>query len=183
MDGRLATLAEIEAAVWSELARCVADRGHGWRTATLATVTPEGRADARTIVLREAEPEQRLLRFYTDARSPKLAQLHAQPQACLVLWSKVLGWQLRIHADLDIETEGLAVSSRWAQLKMTPAAHDYLSPLPPGSELGAPTPERGTRGFFAIANASVRTLDWLELHPAGQRRALFGDGPARWLQP
>lgn len=182
-DGRLPTLAAIEAAVWDELARCVTDREHGWRTATLATVTSDGEADARTIVLREVEPEQQVLRFYTDARSPKLAQLQSRPRACLVLWSKALGWQLRIHAELQAETEGLAVSSRWARLKMTPAAHDYLSPLPPGSELGTPTPERGSRGFFAIVNARVRTIDWLELHVEGQRRALFGDGPARWLQP
>lgn len=182
-NSRLPTLAAVEAAVWDELARCVTDREHAWRTATLATATPDGEADARTIVLREAEPAQRLLRFYTDARSPKLAQLQARPRGCVVLWSRALGWQLRIRAELEAETEGLAVSSRWARLKMTPAAHDYLSPLPPGSQLGTPTPERGSRGFFAIVNARVRTIDWLELHPAGQRRALFGDGPARWLQP
>jgi len=182
-DSRLPTLAAIEAAVWGELARCTAERSHGWRTATLATVTPEGHPDARVVVLREVEPEQRLLRFFSDARSPKLAQLRARPEAAIVLWSRELGWQLRLRATLQAETDGLAVSSRWARLKMTPAAQDYLAPQPPGSELARPTPERGTRGFFAVITAQVSTIDWLELHPAGHRRAVFGDGAPRWLQP
>jgi pyridoxamine 5'-phosphate oxidase len=29
----------------------------------------------------------------------------------------------------------------------------------------------------------VQSIDWLELHRDGHRRAVFGDGPARWLQP
>jgi hypothetical protein len=70
---------------------------------------------------------------------------------------------------------------------MTPAAQDYLSPLPPGSPLapGAapPLPERGSREHFAVLTAEVLALDWLELHALGHRRAVFDAAGARWVTP
>jgi pyridoxamine 5'-phosphate oxidase len=179
---RIATLEAIEAAVWRELAAAPRDKQHGWRLAVMATVDGD-RADARSIVLRDVETHTRSLIFYTDARSPKVQQLEAHPQGTLVLWSSHLGWQLRLRVSLTIEASGLAVSSRWARLKMTPAAHDYLSPLPPGSTVDRPSVERGTREHFAVVTATVSAIDWLELHAEGHRRALFdADGP-RWLVP
>ena len=156
---------------------------HDWRTLALAT-TDGCRALARTVVLREADPAARELVFFTDARSAKVAQLLEHPQGTLLAWSRAMGWQLRLGVALGVETEGLRVSSRWARLKLSPAAQDYLSPLPPGSPLaGPPEPARATRGHFAVVTARVDQLDWLELHADGQRRAGFGPDGARWLQP
>lgn len=182
MGARLDDLAAIEHAVWQELQRAAGTRGHAWRVAVLATADGDG-VDARNVVLREVDPAARQLRIYTDARSAKLAQLSVQPQAMLVLWSDALGWQLRAKVLLQAETAGLAVSSRWAKIKLTPAAHDYLSPLPPGSPLAQPMPERGSREHFAVLTATVQSLDWLELHADGHRRARFDAGGRRWLAP
>jgi pyridoxamine 5'-phosphate oxidase len=177
------TLAEVEAAVWRELASAAHDRSHGWRTGVLATADGEG-ADARSVILREVEPEARTLLIFTDARSPKVAQLQAHPKGTLVLWSPALSWQLRLRVDLVLETEGLRVSSRWARLSMTAAAQDYLAPQPPGSPLlEPPAPARESRNHFAVIAARVEQLDWLELHPAGHRRAIFGAGGAAWVTP
>jgi len=101
----------------------------------------------------------------------------------VVAWSPELGWQLRMTVRLEVETSGLAVSSRWARLKMTPAAQDYLSPLPPGSPLAHPAPERGSREHFALVTARVERIDWLDLATAGHRRAIFEASGARWVQP
>jgi hypothetical protein len=68
-------------------------------------------------------------------------------------------------------------------MRMTPAAQDYLSPLPPGSPVAHPAPERGTREYFAVVTARVHTVDWLELHAQGHRRARFDEHGARWLVP
>jgi hypothetical protein len=179
---RIATLEAIEAAVWAELAAAPRDKQHGWRLGVLATIDGD-RADARSIVLRDVDAAARALIFYTDARSPKVRQFEAHPQGTLVLWSHHLGWQLRIRVSLALEVSGLAVSSRWARLRMTPAAHDYLSPLAPGSTLDRPVVERGTREHFAVVTASVTAIDWLELHAEGQRRALFDADGQRWLAP
>ena len=93
------------------------------------------------------------------------------------------GWQLRLRVQLSVETAGLTVSSRWARLKMTPGAHDYLSPLPPGSAIDQPLPERGTREFFGVVTATGGAVDWLELHASGHRRASFDAEGCRWLVP
>lgn len=180
---RATDLAAIEQAVWTELVAAVNNREHAWRHAVLATATEADGVDARTIVLREASRDARTLTFFTDERSPKVRHIVARPEGKLVLWSGQLGWQLRLSARLEVETAGLAVSSRWARLKMTPGAHDYLSPLPPGSTVEHPAPVRGTREYFAVVTAHVLAIDWLELHAEGHRRACFDGGGRRWLAP
>lgn len=181
---RLTTLAEIEASVWQELRRATVDRHHEWRTPVLATVD-DGLPDARTVVLREADAEGRTVEVYTDARARKLAQLIAQPQATLVCWSKRLGWQLRLRVQVTPHTEGMAVTSRWARVKLSPSAGDYLSAQAPGAPLQdrGSLPPAGDRAHFAVLEAQVLAIDWLELHRAGHRRARFDADGARWLQP
>jgi hypothetical protein len=183
MAARIDSLALIEASCWQELQQAAQQPGHEWRTMTLATVE-DGVAQARSVVLREVQPDRRELVFYTDARSAKVAQMQAQPLGTLLCWSKTLSWQLRLRVTLQVQTAGLQVSSRWARLKLTPAAQDYLSPLPPGTPVTERyEPERATRNHFAVVTAKVQTADWLELHADGHRRALFSPGSAQWLQP
>jgi hypothetical protein len=191
---RLEDLAEIEAAVWRELDIAVHGRGrhepgaqpHAWRIGVLATRDGDG-VDARSVVLRELDIATRTLLVYTDARSPKARQIEQHPSGTLVLWSPALGWQLRLRVRLTLETSGLAVLSRWARLKLTPAAQDYLSPLPPGTALDAPhspvTLTREGREHFAVLAAEAQGIDWLELDARGHRRAVFDGGPARWVAP
>jgi pyridoxamine 5'-phosphate oxidase len=179
------TLAAIESAVWQELARAVHDKHHAWRTPVLATGLADG-ADARVVVLREVDAPARTLVFYTDTRSGKVAQLLEQPTGTVVMWSPALGWQLRCRVRLSLDTQGVSVLSRWARLKLSPAAQDYLSPLPPGSMIDDPVRPalpRDDRGHFGVLFARVDSLDWLELHRDGHRRARFDADGARWLQP
>jgi hypothetical protein len=185
MTARLDDLAAIERAVWQALEEAVRVKGAAsaqWRVAVLATRDGD-EADARSVVLREIDRAARTLLVYTDARSAKLAQIAAHPQGMLVLWSEELGWQLRLRVQLQAETDGLALASRWARIQLTPAAHDYLSPLPPGSPLAAPRPARGSRAHFAVLTAKVVSVDWLELHAEGHRRARFDAEGRRWLAP
>ncbi len=182
MNTRIESLHLIERACWRELERATREREHGWRVMTLATVDGP-RADARSVVVREAVEAQRRLRFYTDDRSAKVRQLRACPEAMLVGWAPALNWQLRLQVQLALEDDGLEVSSRWAQVKLSPSAHDYLAALPPGTPVDRYTPERGSREHFAVVRAEVLAIDWLELHPDGHRRARFAGGTATWLTP
>jgi pyridoxamine 5'-phosphate oxidase len=175
---RLTTLAEIEAALWQELACAPLDKQHEWRVAVLATTDGEV-ADARSVVLREVDTASATLLVFSDARAAKLAHLETHPVGTLVVWSQRLLWQLRLRVHLTVQTEGLAVASRWAQ--------DYLSPLPPGQQLATADEARPQamreRGHFAVLSARVLSADWLELHPAQHRRARFDEAGARWLVP
>ena len=119
-----------------------------------------------------------------------MQQLGRDPRAELVCWSPRLGWQLRLRCHVEVSGDGLDVTSRWALLRHTRAAHDYLSPLAPGTALDdvPPAPAAGeARTSFGVMHARVLALDWLSLDPAGHRRALFdyrdGPGAARWLAP
>jgi hypothetical protein len=183
---RLQSLPEIEAAIWRELATAAREKTHPWRLMILCTAGAEGWPDGRAVVLRELQAESRTLVFFSDARAAKLRQTGEDGRAVLVLWSSALGWQLRLRVRLTVETSGLAVSSRWARLKMSPAAQDYLSPLPPGSDMPSRTaaaPARSTREHFAVVSALVESIDWLELHAEGHRRARLDAQGARWLTP
>ncbi len=179
-------LAALPGAIWAELGKAVHDRSHGWRTPVLATVDGEV-ADARTVVLREVDVALQSLNFFTDARSPKVAQLQRNPLGTVVAWCPRLSWQLRMRVALQVETDGLAVSSLWAKLKLRPAAQDYMSDLPPGAllaEKAEPTKlELGSRGHFALLRAKVLQIDWLGLRPQGHRRALMDAHGARWITP
>ena len=182
---RLSTLEEIDAALWRELAACVGDKRHPWRTPVLATVAGSGdmaSGDARIVVLREVQRDTRELLIYTDDRSDKARQVRAHPQGTIVMWSPALSWQLRCRVHLRIEDDGIAVTSRWARIRMSPAAQDYLSPLPPGAPLDMVAQPGGKREHFAVITATITEIDWLELHPDGHRRASFSP-EGRWLQP
>lgn len=178
-------LREVETAVWRELGRATTDAAHAWRRCVVATTGPDG-PDARTMVLRECDAEARTLVLYTDTRSPKCLQLAADPRATIVCWSPVLNWQVRLRVTMMAETEGLGVSTRWVRVRFSPAAQDYLSHQPPGAPLGAappPHPDAVAHHHFAVLTAQVLAVDWLELNPAGHRRALFEDGVGRWVAP
>ena len=193
---RLQTLTEVDAAVWRELGRAALDRHHEWRTPVLASGHASG-VDARTVVLRETDRDARCLAFYSDARAAKVQQLLLDGQCMLVMWSARLGWQLRLRARAVVHTDGLAVSSRWTRLRLSPAARDYLAPQAPGTALDAdqepphavafapvqPAAPATERGHFALLQAHVEQIDWLELHRDGHRRALFDSTGARWLVP
>lgn len=189
-DPRLNDLSQIEADLWRELALATQQRDHAWRRCVVATAGLDG-PEARTMVLRECDPPGRWLALYTDARSPKLKQVVADPRAQIVCWSPVLKWQLRLRCRLQLETEGLAVSTRWARVRFSPGAQDYLSHLPPGAVLepatphaqGKPHPDAIEHHHFAVLIAHVQAIDWLELHEAGHRRAVFDGNTSAWRAP
>ncbi|RVT52832.1 pyridoxamine 5'-phosphate oxidase [Rubrivivax albus] len=172
----------IERACWLELGHAAQDRAHPWRVMTLATVDRD-RADARSVVIRDVEEAARRLIFYTDARSAKIAQMHAHPRATLVGWWPKPGWQLRLSVTLSVQTSGLDVSSRWARVKLSPSAQDYLAALPPGTPVERFQPERGSREHFAVVTAQIDEMDWLELHENGHRRARLAGDASTWLTP
>lgn len=172
--------------LWRELENAHQQRGHGWRTPVLATTDAHGLAQARTVVLRTVDPSAAQLRVYTDGRSPKVAELLAQPRATLVFWSKELQWQLRIEALCNVLTQGPEVAAAWEQVRQTASAGDYLTATAPGSEHPAPiaaATQAGGHHHLAVVVAQVVSMDWLALSRAGHQRARWRDGRWTWLVP
>ena len=66
---RLDSPTDLRQSIWHHLTRAPHDRHHPWRTPVLATTTPEGEPNARTVVLRAANAAQQTLTAFTDHRS------------------------------------------------------------------------------------------------------------------
>ncbi len=177
---------EIRQRVWMELSRAALDRHHEWRTPVLATLGIDGTPNARTVVLRHVDAHALTLGFYTDSRSPKIAELAAQPQATLLFWSTRLNWQLRVRVTVTVLTSGPQVEAVWAKVKQSHAAGDYLTALAPGDKLATCVPEPiDTNGLhhLALLNTQVQEMDWLELARSGHRRARMNAQTWEWLTP
>jgi pyridoxamine 5'-phosphate oxidase len=164
MEKDFQTLQEIRQHIWKELGRASKDRHHAWRTPVLATVSGEGEVNARTVVLREVDVDQHMLRFYTDRRSPKVSELLQERNALIVFWSTRLNWQLRVRVNISVETDGPEVQALLQEACST-------------------SQEPDTVHHFALLSAHVQDLDWLELRRGGHRRARFHNDTAQWLTP
>lgn len=180
---RLGSLTSIEAAIWQELLSATDDRHHEWRTPVLASMALDGGADARSVVLREVHASARQLVFYSDERAAKIGQLRQEPRATLVCWSRRLGWQLRLRTICRQVTDDLMSSKRWKHVLAGTGAIDYLASQAPGTALDSGAAITGELPHFAVIEADVVGIDWLELHRAGHRRAAFNAAGGRWLQP
>ena len=182
-----------------ELKRATQDRHHAWRTPVLATSAADGMPNARTVVLREVDDNLAQLRFYTDARSAKVAELDNQGVALLVFWSKRLNWQLRVRAAVSIHVTGSVVDDVWARVSQSAAAGDYLSSSTPGVIIDvssavqpAKTPVTPSLAspvvsapnhHLVVLSAHVQEIDWLELARSGHRRARLRADSWDWLAP
>nr|CBA31422.1 hypothetical protein Csp_F37450 [Curvibacter putative symbiont of Hydra magnipapillata] len=186
MDTPLLTAPDVRQRIWQELQRAMQDRHHEWRTPVLATVNADGLPQARTVVLRHADARQATLQFFTDKRSPKVAELEAAPSVALVFWSKRLSWQLRIQATATVQRSGPEVDAVWTHVSQSPAAGDYLSAKAPGDvweEDASDTPSDNTQHFLGIVTLQIQNMDWLELARTGHRRAVFTADQWEWRVP
>ena len=177
-------LSTLTGSIWRELELANTDRQHQWRTPVLASIDTNGLPQARTVVLRKVCHHTQTLQFFSDARSPKVAQLRASGQIQLVFWSSELKWQLRVSAQARVETSGAGVDKAWQGIKLGPARQDYLSQFAPGDAL----PDTATTALdesphLAIISAEVTHMDWLSLSSEGHQRAEISATAVRWLTP
>ena len=152
----------------------------------LATIGTDGWPEARTVVLRHADAKLASMAFYTDSRSPKVAELMATPHASMVFWSKRLSWQLRVRVHVLVRTSGPEVDEVWKRMCQSPAAGDYLAATAPGAALpdaSTPPAPAGLQHHLTIVSMQVLAMDWLELARTGHRRAVLTATGFEWRVP
>lgn len=178
-------LSQLYAEVWLRLTRGVHDRHAPARHPTLATVTPEGRPQARTVVLRAADKPAGTLDVHTDLQSAKVQDLRATPFAALHVWDDSAHLQLRLEARVTILT-GQDVAAIWAGV---PAASrlSYGSTPAPGQPVAQALTyaKASDPASFAVLRLQILTLDALHLGP-NHRRARFDretEWAGTWLAP
>lgn len=159
-------------------------------------------AQARVLVLRDFDQEAMMLRFHTDARSPKVATIAANSAVTVLAYDPDAKVQLRIAGTARIERTSEAAQAAW-QASHNFARRCYLAEAAPGSESNRPvsglpdwadgilpTDEQiaPARENFAILLVQICEVDWLYLAHGGHRRAKirFSDGGATdfsWVVP
>ena len=87
---------------WRLLEDAIDDPSSPVRTPVLISVSSDGLAQGRTVVLRGINRQQRQLQIYTDVRSAKVAQLRTQPTCALVAYQPNPMMQLRLGADATV---------------------------------------------------------------------------------
>ena len=192
-------LPEILAHAWTLLVRGGADRRSPLHTPAVCSVDEAGLPQARVMVLRKADRAAGTLRFHTDARSPKVAQLDGRPVAVLAYHGPEQV-QLRISGIARIGRNTKEADEIWAQSTLF-ARRCYLAEQAPGTNL--PGPASGlpawiegqqptneqivpARENFAVLWVGATAIDWLHLANSGHRRAVFRaeDGWAgAWVAP
>jgi pyridoxamine 5'-phosphate oxidase len=186
---------------WGLWVRGGADRRSPLHTPVVATVDADCLPQARVMVLRKADAAARTLRFHTDRRSAKAAELAGQTAVTVLGYDPAAKIQLRVRGTAAVMTEGDAVDQAWAKTGMA-SRKCYLAEAGPGDVSAHATsglmpvfatrdptePEsQPGRENFAILLVTVTSLEWLYLAAQGHRRARFewngAEMAATWLVP
>lgn len=192
-------LADLEADCWRQLVSAPKRKRSALKTMTLATSVATG-ADARTVVLRQADAGQKYIWFHTNAHAAKVIQLEQFPNATLLFWDSRQQLQLRMLVETRLHTDDFVADEHWKNL-WAGGRKTYLSEKKPGTELPEPYPgfpphfgenlptdaeSEAGRPNFAVIECRVLQLDYLRLGRAGQTRARFQYEPKAsftWLAP
>lgn len=176
---------------WKLLTRGVADRRSAFHTPSVATVGLDGAARMRTVVLRAAEPSARLLRFHTDARSGKVAEIARDPRVGVHVYDARSKIQVRLEGLATVHPSTSApAQAGWTNTRPQSRA-GYAQAPAPAAVIDTPDQGDARQGEgvenFNVVEVEIRSIEWLYLFHAGHRRALFiwdGEGwIGKWLAP
>ncbi|KAA2244013.1 pyridoxamine 5'-phosphate oxidase family protein [Salinarimonas soli] len=171
------------------------DRRSAAHAPALATIGLDGRPRLRTVVLRAFDPGVRRLRFHTDRRSEKTAELARDARVALHVYDAAAKFQVRLEGVATVHHDDAVADAAWASSRPFSRVCYATSPapgasIPEGGAYTQPTPEGadGGRGNFAAVLVRIERLETLYLAFSGHRRALFAwrtgaEPEATWLVP
>ena len=118
---------------WVHLALGVTDSSSPARYPTFATVSREGKPEARTVALRGASRFGSVLEVHTDIATPKVSALEHNPYAAFHIWLPKAELQIRLTAFVEILT-GSDTDVQWA--KVPPSSRVSYGTVPsPGTTI------------------------------------------------
>ncbi len=184
--------------IWSTLEAATSDAAHPLRNLTLGSIGLDGAPQMRMLVLRDVTVQKAQLALHTDIRSPKWAELLANPKVSVLGYDPLARQQVRMRGEAQMFGPGTEPQQ---------TAWDALGPWtkttycggPPGDLLDAPerainqtpTDQTTAKGHarFGVIVIQIAQLDWFQ-HRRGaiQRAVLDYDmhgvlSAARWIAP
>ncbi|MGL4573504.1 MAG: pyridoxamine 5'-phosphate oxidase family protein [Burkholderiaceae bacterium] len=175
------------AVAWRLLARACQDSTSSLRHPVVSTHGALG-PQARVVLLRAVDPQRRILTLYTDARSPKVADLNADPRMAWTFWDERLRLQLRVRSTATVHHNDARAAAVRTQVPEH-AWRDYTSLAAPGESVAQQEhdPALFTKNFCVI-DAQVLAMDILALRAsrAGGHKRLhidYASGHQDWVVP
>lgn len=149
-----------------------------------ATSGLDGRPRLRTVVMRRFDAETGAIWFNTDLRSPKAAELGADPRISILGYDRDAGFQIRVEGAATLHRDAPGKQTAWeasADRSRICYRHGYApSSTLDTPELGDPTeamraPDDHEAGFenFGAVEVRMETIDILDLARSGHRRSFF----------
>lgn len=191
-------LSDLEKDCWNRLVTGAVKSRTPFHTPSIATLH-QGEVNMRTVVLRKALPVERALRFHTDIRSSKWAELSLNPSISALFYDASERIQLRVKGSAILHHTNQITAEAWEKTTLS-SRRCYLTQHSPSSFSGIPTSglsedieqenftlaesEVGLQ-HFGIVEIQVQSIDWLWLNHAGHRRAFFdyAKGSYQWMIP
>lgn len=185
MSDDFSTLGGMLDALWHRLESAVRDKSGPARYLTLATRGLMDGAEARMVVLRQADRPAANLALHAHALSHKIAELAADPMATLLMWDPDVSFQVRLRVRADASPGS---DADWARVPEMGRRLNYGS-LPPAMPIKGPdtaleaTPDRAA---FTRIQARIDQVDALQIGQDTVRRARFSrelEFEGRWIAP
>jgi pyridoxamine 5'-phosphate oxidase len=184
---------ELLDAAHAAFAAALNDRHHAFRTAMLGNVDHAGQPQVRAVVVRDVDSSARTLKFHTDVRSPKVAQLKRDPRAAVTAYDAVAQLQVRLSGSVDIHHDDALTHARWQSMQPMSQAC-YAEPLGSSQPIATPhiasaVPLDGSaaRAQMAVIVLRYHQIEVLKLSRFGHRRLRVdyssGVADATWLTP
>ena len=192
------TLEELEQDAWDRLFIGATKSRDSFHTPCVATIN-QGDVSIRTVVLRKAIPSTKELRFHTDIRSRKWAELEQNNSISALFYDASARIQLRVKGKAILHVNNEITSEAWQKTTLS-SRKCYLTAFSPSSFTESSTSglaedieqenfnllesEVGQKNF-GIVSIKVESIDWLWLNHAGHRRAFFDykNGSSHWMIP
>ena len=165
---------------WRRLERAADDPSDPLRIFTLCTVTPEGKAAGRLMLLRGADPVAARLWCHTKRHTAKVSELRANSSFAAVAYDPADSIQLRVSGtarlhELDATAarhfEQSALAEQSGQMPLT-ATPDPVWPDEPEFLIDAT--KRESWKEFVVIELLVEAIDWTWVVGNGVIHALMG---------
>ena len=166
-------LAHFLTLAWSALApQVVADKRKP-QVATLSTLGHDGAPAARSVVVRTTDTARATVDIFTDAATPKCAELTNDPRCALTIWRVDLSLQLRISGTIAIIT-GPEAQHDWAALPDHALPNYGVTPHPGSRIASAHDYARSPNAArFAILRLTAFDMDVVSLADPIHIRAFY----------
>ena len=191
-------LSSIEKDCWQRMMNGALQSRNPFHHPVVANTNAMG-VNIRTVVLREACAVEKKLRFYTDIRSGKWAEIQKDKAISWLFYDNEARIQIRASGMASLHQEDELANHAWANVNPN-SRKNYSSLLSPSAEIIVPPDgmqepvaiadqknEVG-RENFGVVVSKLLWMEWLWLNPQCHYRANFiydeqGDFTASWLVP